>query len=127
MKGANCLLVAFALIGISGAAPAAPLATGKVVGPNSEPQAGVPVQVHGPTGSTILYTDAKGNWSLYNLRSGSYRIEPLAPQTEAKGPASTNAKQEFVVPKQSFLESWLGAEKTIKVPELKLDGASAGR
>jgi hypothetical protein len=51
-------------------------ASGKVVGPTAEPQAGVPVVVEGPTGKTHAFTDADGNWSLYNLSPGTYKVKP---------------------------------------------------
>ena len=63
-------------------------ATGKVVGSNNQPLAGVPVQVLGPQGKTVIFTDAQGKWSLYNLPAGTYHVE-------AAGVASTPA--EFAV------------------------------
>jgi hypothetical protein len=51
-------------------------ASGKVVGPNAEPQVGVPVVVEGPAGKTHAFTDANGNWSLYNLSPGTYQVRP---------------------------------------------------
>jgi hypothetical protein len=53
----------------------APAATGAVVGPGSQPQAGVPVIVEGPMGKTHAFTDSKGNWSLYNLEPGEYHVK----------------------------------------------------
>jgi hypothetical protein len=52
-----------------------PAATGKVVGPGSQPQAGVPVIVEGPMGKTHAFTDSKGDWSLYNLEPGEYHVK----------------------------------------------------
>jgi hypothetical protein len=56
----------------------APAATGKVVGPDSKPPAGVPIQVTGPEGKTTAFADQNGNWSLYNLVPGTYQIKPAA-------------------------------------------------
>jgi hypothetical protein len=52
-----------------------PAATGKVVGSSNQPIAGVPVQVVGPQGKTVIFTDAQGKWSLYNLPAGTYHVE----------------------------------------------------
>lgn len=57
-------------------------ASGKVVGPSSEPQAGVPVVVEGPTGQTHAFTDANGNWSLYNLSPGTYKVKPAVDDSQ---------------------------------------------
>ncbi len=48
----------------------------------------MPVQVLGPQGKTVIFTDAQGKWSLYNLPAGTYHVE-------AAGVASTPA--EFAV------------------------------
>jgi hypothetical protein len=52
-------------------------ATGVVVGPGGQPQAGVSLRVEGPQGRTLAVTDIKGKWSLYNLAPGSYKVEPV--------------------------------------------------
>jgi len=57
-------------------------ASGKVVGPSFEPQAGVPVVVEGPTGKTHAFTDANGNWSLYNLSPGNYKVSPAVDDSQ---------------------------------------------
>jgi hypothetical protein len=56
-----------------------PSATGKVIGPDSKPQPGVPVEVTGPQGKTTAFTDQNGQWSLYNLEPGDYKVKPVAP------------------------------------------------
>lgn len=66
-----------------------PSATGKIVGPDSKPQAGVPLEVTGPEGRTTAFTDQNGQWSLYNLRQGNYRVKPLGGST-APGQATAN-------------------------------------
>lgn len=57
--------------------PGTPVATGKVVGPTDEPQAGVPVQVQGPVGKSYAFTDKDGVWTLYNLPAGDYMVVPV--------------------------------------------------
>ena len=42
------------------------------MGPDSKPQAGVPLSVHGPQGQITVFTDRNGKWSLYNLAPGKY-------------------------------------------------------
>ena len=49
-----------------------PSAIGKVIGPDSKPQPGVPLEVTGPEGKTTAFTDQNGQWSLYNLTPGLY-------------------------------------------------------
>jgi hypothetical protein len=56
-----------------------PSATGKIIGPDSKPQPGVPLEVTGPEGKTTAFTDQNGQWSLYNLKPGDYRVKPVAP------------------------------------------------
>jgi hypothetical protein len=73
-----CIQIADAQTSAAPAANAsslAPAATGKVVGPGSQPQAGVPVIVEGPMGKTHAFTDSKGDWSLYNLEPGEYHVK----------------------------------------------------
>lgn len=73
-----CIQIASAQTNAAPAANAssiAPAATGAVVGPGSQPQAGVPVIVEGPMGKTHAFTDSKGNWSLYNLEPGEYHVK----------------------------------------------------
>lgn len=94
----------------------APAATGKVVGPNSKPQAGVPIQVTGPAGKTTAFTDEHGNWSLYNLAPGTYQIKPAAGLT-----TTTQTPKSFTVQQTGFLGNLLGGSKTYYATEMKLD------
>ncbi|CAN5527552.1 hypothetical protein BH11PSE4_BH11PSE4_12010 [soil metagenome] len=97
------------------ASAGASAATGKVIGPNSEPQVGVPVVVQGPAGTTQAFTDAKGNWSLYNLQPGDYQVKP------AVG-ANSNASVSFSVKERGLVNRWLGSEpKEITTSVMKLD------
>jgi hypothetical protein len=92
------------------------VATGKVVGPGSQPQAGVPVMVEGPQGKTHLFTDAKGNWSLYNLPPGNYQVRPVS------GAATTTQPIEFTVKEKGLLDKLFGGEQnSIRASEIKLD------
>ena len=52
------------------------LVSGRVVGPGDQPKAGVPIQVEGPLGTTHVFTDINGNWSLYNVQPGTYAVRP---------------------------------------------------
>jgi hypothetical protein len=74
------------------ASTVAPAATGKVVGPESQPQPGVPVIVEGPNGKTHAFTDAKGDWSLYNLEPGQYQV-----RAAINPPGVANDAVEFTV------------------------------
>lgn len=76
----------------------APAATGKVVGPQSQPQAGVPVIVQGPMGKTHVFTDSKGNWSLYNLEPGEYHVT-AGMAADPGDPVSFTVKQRGVFSK----------------------------
>lgn len=94
-------------------------ATGKVVGPNSVPQAGVPVQVQGPLGTTHVYTDAKGSWSLYKLPPGTYQAHALIGTTSETLP-SVN----FTIKAKGWFESVFGSNKpAVAAPEIKLDNS----
>jgi hypothetical protein len=78
----------------------APLvATGKVVGPNEQPVAGLPVQVQGPQGKTVVFTDAKGKWSLYNLPAGTYHVSPFAAAASVGQPVEFSVKEKGLVDK----------------------------
>jgi hypothetical protein len=92
-------------------------ATGKVVGPDQEPQAGVPVLVEGPMGKTHAFTDAKGNWSLYNLAPGKYQVKP------ASGTANdVNEPVAFTVKEKGFFDKLFGSDKSaVLAAEIKLD------
>jgi hypothetical protein len=94
-----------------------PVATGKVVDPNSKPATGVPMQVVGPKGKTFAFTDENGYWSLYNLAPGTYQVKP--------GWASTDTQQtiNFTVQQPTLLEGLFGAKdnKTFYATEMKLD------
>ena len=83
-----CNAVIFALMvgsvtsgNAQGVAPA-PSATGIVVDASKKPLSGVPVQVTGPKGTTFVFTDESGEWSLYNLPAGSYKAQVI-PSSEA--------------------------------------------
>ena len=43
------------------------LVSGRVVGPGDQPKAGVQIQMEGSLGTTHVFTDINGNWSLYNV------------------------------------------------------------
>ena len=91
-------------------------ATGKVVGPDSEPQPGVPVEVVGPQGTTTAFTDANGAWWLYNLEPGTYRVKPAVPGT-------TQAPAHFTVTNPSLIGGLFGAQtnQTYYATEMKID------
>jgi|SRR5579872_880356 len=100
----------------AGESTAVPAATGKVIGPDSKPQAGVPIQVTGPEGQTTAFTDAHGNWSLYNLTPGTYQIKPGA------GAATAQSKT-FTIEQAGLFGSLFGGSKnrTYYATEMKLD------
>jgi hypothetical protein len=82
------------------------VATGKVVGPHSEPQAGVPIQVSGPQGEFTSFTDADGLWSVYNLPAGTYHVQPPKGMTTATKKPTT-----FTVTQTGLLGTLFGAEQ----------------
>jgi hypothetical protein len=92
-------------------------ATGKVIGPDSKPQPGVPVDVTGPDGKTTAFTDESGNWSLYNLAPGSYQVQAGA------GATTTQAPIDFTVKQSGILSSFFGTKQsqTYRASEMKLD------
>ncbi len=90
--------------------------TGKVIGPGNQPQAGVPVQVEGPLGKTHVFTDANGNWSLYNVPPGTYAVRPVGNTLATQGQAT-----DFTVKEPGFFEKVTGDKKVLYAPEMKLD------
>ena len=77
----------------------APAATGKVVGASGQPAGGVPLQVQGPAGKTVVFTDTEGQWSLYNLPAGTYTVAPLTKPTASDQPVEFSVKDKGVVDK----------------------------
>jgi hypothetical protein len=91
-------------------------ARGKVVGPAQKPQPGVPVQVEGPLGKTVVFTDNAGEWSLYNLPAGRYVVKPIQGAT-ADDPV------EFTVRDRSALGKWFSDSKNAQAyaaPDIKV-------
>jgi Carboxypeptidase regulatory-like domain len=91
-------------------------ATGKVIGPTAQPQAGVPVTVQGPSGKTYAITDDKGAWSLYNLPAGKYEVQPFDAYK-----SNSNSSVTFTVKEKGLLDKWLSSEDAAYVaPEMKI-------
>lgn len=89
-------------------------ATGHVVGANGQPQPGVPLRVEGPQGKTLAVTDDKGQWFLYNLAPGSYKVQAVGQKDG--GDASFSVKQRSVV------DRLIGRETpVVKAPAITLD------
>jgi hypothetical protein len=113
---AACIIAAIPLLA---AAPAssqtssvAPAATGKVVGSNNQPLAGVPLQVQGPQGKTVIFTDAQGKWSLYNLPDGTYHV----------GAANAAAAPvEFAVKNSTGIDKLFGGQNSYNASDIKID------
>lgn len=106
------------VLGTAGAANAQASATGTVVGPDSKPQPGVPIQVNGPNGRTTVFTDANGKWSLYNLAPGTYEVQP--------GPGvktTTQAPMNFTIDKSGLF----GSTSTYNTSVMKLDKEWGGQ
>lgn len=83
------------------------VATGKVVGPDSKPQPGVPVEVSGPAGKVFTVTDSTGTWYLYNSPPGDYTAQPAqGVMTTPNRPVST-----FKVEKTGLFEQLTGTNK----------------
>lgn len=92
-----------------------PAATGKVVGPNGQPAAGVPLEVQGPAGKTVVFTDTQGQWSLYNLPAGTYKVAPFTKPTTSGHPV------EFSVKDKGFVGNFFGgATPTYSASDIKL-------
>jgi hypothetical protein len=125
----NCAAALIVAGGFASSAPAvaqplnaqasAPVASGVVVGPDSKPQAGVPIVVQGPHGKTVAYTDANGKWSLYNLPPGDYQVQPVPGAAASSGPVS------FTVKQPGLFDKLLGSpqQQTFTGSEIKLDKA----
>jgi expansin (peptidoglycan-binding protein) len=94
----------------------APVAIGKVVGPGGAPVAGAPLQVQGPQGKTVVYTDAKGQWSLYNLPAGTYSVAPLNKTAPSDQPVQFSIKDKGVIDKL-----FGNADTTFFASEIKLN------
>lgn len=123
MKSIGIWLVISLLACLQGAACLAqesvsPSATGAVVGANSQPLPGVPVQVEGPLGRTFAVTDSTGTWALYNLPPGKYVVQPLAGVV-----GNDFAAQSFKVEKRGYLQFLQSAPVAVKVPEIKIQDA----
>jgi hypothetical protein len=101
----------------SNASPPAPAATGKVVGPEARPQAGVPIIIEGPRGKTHAFTDAKGDWSLYNLEPGEYEVKPAVSSAAVSDEPVT-----FTVKERGVFGRMFGGESAaVATPAIKLN------
>src|SRR5712664_611873 len=88
-------------------------AIGKVVGPTSKPEPGVPVEITGPPGKIHALTDQNGQWHVYNLPAGEYNVQPLK---ASKSVAS------FTVDHKTLLQRWFGGAEPPKVAaEIKIE------
>jgi len=94
-----------------------PVATGKVVGASGAAAVGAPLQVVGPQGKTVVYTDARGQWSLYNLPAGTYSVTPLGKTPAAHQPVEFSIKDKGLVDKVFGS----GEGRTFFAPEIKLN------
>jgi hypothetical protein len=110
-----CIETAQAQSGAASASSVTPAATGKVVGPESQPQAGVPVVIEGPMGKTHAFTDAKGDWSLYNLEPGEYNVKA------ATGRAAGEAVQFTVKDRGVFGKLFGSAPTAVTTSAIKLN------
>jgi hypothetical protein len=89
-----------------------PSATGKVIGPDSKPQPGVPLEVTGPEGKTTAFTDQNGQWSLYNLKPGDYSVKPVTPMA-----SDQNTTADFKIIGKGWFD---GSKSTYDAGDLKL-------
>jgi hypothetical protein len=89
-----------------------PSAIGKIIGPDSKPQPGVPLEVTGPEGKTTAFTDQNGQWSLYNLKPGDYTVKPVAPMAPDQKTIA-----DFTIPGKGWFDN---SKYTNDVGELKL-------
>jgi hypothetical protein len=92
------------------------VASGRVVGPDSKPQPGVPVEVSGPQGKIVAFTDENGIWYLYNSPPGEYLAQPAhGLMTQGRHPAA------FTVEKPDWFNRIVGEKKPAYVGEFRLD------
>lgn len=91
-----------------------PAATGTVVSPSGTPAANVPLQVQGPEGKTVVFTDSQGQWSLYNLPAGKYQVAPVS-----KSPNTEQAVQ-FTIQDKGVFSKFVGSATTQSTSEIKL-------
>lgn len=90
-------------------------ATGKVLGPDAAPKAGMALQVQGPIGKTHVFTSADGTWSLYNLPAGQYEVKPV-------DGASADKSVNFTVQDAGFFDKLTGGgQKAVVAPQLTID------
>lgn len=83
---ATCLfcaaaIPATALLAASSAVAQSAEVTGEVTTQAMEPVPGVPVVINGPEGRSVLFTDKKGRWTLYNAPAGEYSAEAILPDS----------------------------------------------
>jgi Carboxypeptidase regulatory-like domain len=112
----SLLILTMSHVGAWAQSPPAPAATGKVVGLSGTPMAGQPLQVQGPQGKTVVYTDAKGQWSLYNLPAGTYSVTPLIKAAPSNQPVKFSIKDTGVVDKL-----FGNTDKTFYASDIKLN------
>jgi hypothetical protein len=102
-------------VATSNAQTPTPAVTGKVVGPSGQPAGGVPLQVQGPAGKTVVFTDTQGEWSLYNLPAGDYKVAPLTKPTVIDQPVKFSVKDKGLVDKLFGAEPATHAASEIKL------------
>jgi Carboxypeptidase regulatory-like domain len=89
-------------------------ATGTVVGPTSQPEPGIPVELTGPFGKTFAVTDQNGRWTVYNLPAGQYNVQAAGSYKASESHTS------FTVKDQGVWQKWFGGVKnTIETPQIR--------
>ena len=89
----TCMLIAASVTVVYAQGVPAPSAVGTVIDPFQKPLPGVPVEVTGPTGTTFVFTDETGKWSLYNLPPGDYQAKPMAADRASSANFSVHRKK----------------------------------
>ncbi|CDZ73444.1 Hypothetical protein NGAL_HAMBI2610_50760 [Neorhizobium galegae bv. orientalis] len=92
--------------------------SGEVKTPDHQPASGIPVIVKSPMGSSVVFTDENGRWTLYNAPAGNYSVTTITKDALSPVPAGSDTKEvPFVIDKKSFIENLQNNQNKLTVME----------
>jgi len=95
-------------------------ATGTVVGPTSQPEPGIPVELTGPLGTDFFaVTDQNGRWTVYNLPAGHYNVQAAGSYKASESHTSFTVEDQGV-----WQRLFGGAKNTIETPQIRANKQS---